>query len=108
MKCNRLRLHYDLNYESNTITLQIDYDFQFNRNRRLVWRINLEIFTLHHCALNCGCCGWVSSFIIVCYWYVSAKTISRLCALNPEIPAGSTFAANSRFVAATLPVGRQK
>jgi len=27
----------------------------------------LEIFTLHHCAMNRGCGGWVSSFIIICY-----------------------------------------
>jgi len=33
MKCDRNRLHC-----------------QFNRNRRLLSRLNLEIFTLHHCA----------------------------------------------------------
>jgi len=38
-------------------------------------RLNLEIFTLHHCALNRGCSGWVSSFIIVCYDYVSGEVI---------------------------------
>jgi len=48
MKCNRNRLHC-----------------QFNRNRRLGSRLILEIFTLHHCAMNRGCGGWVSSFIIV-------------------------------------------
>jgi len=32
MKCNRNRLHC-----------------HFNRNRRLLSRLNLEIFTLHHC-----------------------------------------------------------
>jgi len=59
MKSNRNRLH-----------------FQFNRNRRLVWRINLEIFSLHHCALNRGCGGWVSSLVIVCCGYVSGQGIS--------------------------------
>jgi len=46
VKCNRNRFNY-----------------QFNRNRRLLSRLNLEIFTLHHCAINRGCGGWVSSFI---------------------------------------------
>jgi len=37
------------------------------------------------------------------------RLFSRLCALNLGRPAGSTaFVANSRFVPATLPVGRQK
>jgi len=49
MKCNRIRLHC-----------------QFNRNRRLLSRLNLEIFILR---------GWVSSFIIVCYGYVSGEAI---------------------------------
>jgi len=51
MKCNRNRLHC-----------------QFNRNRPLLSRLNLDIFTLHHCALNRGCGGWVYSFIIVFLW----------------------------------------
>jgi len=61
MKCNRNRnrLHC-----------------QFNRNRRLRSRLTLEIFILHHCALNHGCDGWVSSFIILCYGYVSGKAFS--------------------------------
>jgi len=50
MKCNRNRLHC-----------------QFNRNRRLRSRLKLDIFTLHHCALNRGCGDWVSFFIMVCY-----------------------------------------
>jgi len=29
--------------------------------------LNLEIFTLHHCAPNYGCGGWMSSFIIAYY-----------------------------------------
>jgi len=92
MKCSRNRLHC-----------------QFNRNRRLRSRINPEIFTQHHCALNHDCGGWVSSFIIVCFGYVSGESISRLCALNPDSQAASTTSvANSRFVATTLPVGRQK
>jgi len=56
MKCNRNRLHC-----------------QVNRNRRLRSRLNLDIFTLLHCALNRGCGGWVSSFIIVFYGYVSGE-----------------------------------
>jgi len=59
MLCNRNRLHC-----------------QFNRNRRLLSRLNFEIFTLHHCAMNRGYGGWVSSFIIVCYGYVSGQVIS--------------------------------
>jgi len=43
---------------------------QFNRNRRLLSRLNLEIITLHNCAMNSDCGGWISSFIIVCYGYV--------------------------------------
>jgi len=58
MKCNRDRLHC-----------------QFNRNRRLLSRLNLEIFTLRHCAMNRGCSGWVPSFIIVCYGYDSGEAI---------------------------------
>jgi len=49
---------------------------QFNRNRRLRSRLNLDIFTLHHRTLNRSCGGWVSSFIIVSYGYVSGETIS--------------------------------
>jgi len=48
---------------------------QFNRSRRLLSPLNLEIFTLHHCAMNRGCGGWVSSFVIVCYGYVSGEAI---------------------------------
>ena len=71
---------------------------QFNRNRRLSSRSNLEIFTLHHCALNRVCGGWVSSYIIVCYMF-QRRPLDRLCALNPDSPAASTaFVANSRFV----------
>jgi len=44
---------------------------QFNGNRRL----HMEIFTLHRCAMNRGCGGWASSFIIVRYGYVSGKAI---------------------------------
>jgi len=52
MKCNRLQC-------------------QFNRNRQLVSRLNFEIFILHHCVMNRSCSGWISSFMIVCYGYVS-------------------------------------
>jgi len=89
MKCNRLHC-------------------QFNRSRRLRSRLNLEIFTLHHCAPNHGCGGWVPSCIIVCYIF-QGRPLDRLCALNPDSPAESaTFVAKSRFVPATIPVGRQK
>jgi len=68
----------------------------------------LDIFTLHHCALNRGCGDWVSSFIIVFYGYVSEEAIFPSVCVNPDSPVASTaFAANSRFVAATLPVGHQ-
>jgi len=58
MKCNRCQLHR-----------------QCNRNRRSRSRLTLEIFTLHQRALNRGCDGGVSLFIIVCYGYVSGKAI---------------------------------
>jgi len=45
MTCNHDRLHR-----------------KFNRNRRLISRLNLEIFILHHCAVNRSFGGWVSSF----------------------------------------------
>jgi len=47
-----------------------------NRNRRLLLRLNLEIFTLHHCTMNRRCGGWVSSFTTVCYGYVLGEAIS--------------------------------
>jgi len=50
MKCDRNRLHC-----------------QFNHSRRLLSRLNLEIFILHHCTLSRGGGGWVSCFIIVGY-----------------------------------------
>jgi len=84
MACNRNRLHC-----------------KFNRNRRLIPRLNLEIFILHHCAMNRSFGGWFSS--------VSEEAICRLCALNPDSSTASTaFVTNSRFVSASLPVGRQK
>jgi len=58
MKCDRNRLHR-----------------QFIRNRQLLSHLNLEIFTLHHRTINRGFGGWVSSFIIVCYGYVSGEDI---------------------------------
>jgi len=75
MKCNRNcnRLHC-----------------QFNRNPRLLLRFGLEIFTLHHCAMNRCCGGWVSSlssFIMVMF---QGRLITRLCALNPDSPRAST------------------
>jgi len=48
----------------------------------------------------------LSSFVMVMF---QGRPLARLCALNPDSAAASTaFVANSRFVAATLPVGRQK
>ena len=70
MKCNRDRLHC-----------------QFNRNRRLLSRLNLEIFTLHHCAMNRGCGSWVSSFIIIYYGYVAWEAIYP-CAIKIQIVQG--------------------
>jgi len=35
---------------------------KFNRNRPSISRLNLEIFILHHCAMNRSFGGWVSSF----------------------------------------------
>jgi len=65
MKCNRNGSHC-----------------QFNRNRRLLSRLNLESFTLHQCATNCGCGGWVSplsSFVMVTF---QGRLVARLCALK--------------------------
>jgi len=94
MKCNRNR---------NRLHCQL------NRNRRFISRLNLEIFILHHCAMNRDCGGWVpplSSFVMVMF---QGRPFLRLCELNPDSPAATTvFVANSTFVAATLAVGRQK
>jgi len=49
----------------------------------------LEIFTLHHCALNRGCGGWVSSCITVCYMF-QGRPLDRLCALNPDSQTART------------------
>jgi len=65
MNCNRIRLHC-----------------QFNRDRRLLSRLIIEIFTLHHCAMNRGFGGWVSSFIAVCYGYVSGQAICPSVCVN--------------------------
>jgi len=70
MKCNRLHCH-------------------FNRNRRLLSRLNLEIFTQHHCAMNSGCGGWVSSFIIVYYDYVSGEVIYPSMRFTPRQSRGA-------------------
>jgi len=59
MTCNRNQLHCQL----------------FNHNRRQLSRLNLEIFTLRHCAMNRGCGGWFSSFIIVWHGCVSWEAI---------------------------------
>jgi len=48
----------------------------------------------------------LSSFVMVMF---QGRPLARLCALNPDSPvASTTFVANSRFVAADLPIGRQK
>jgi len=42
--------------------------YQFNRNRRLISRLNLEFFALRQCAMNRGLGGWISplsSIVIV-------------------------------------------
>jgi len=47
----------------------------------------------------------LSSFVAVMFLW---RLFPHLCALNPDSPAASTaLVANSRFVAASLPVGRQ-
>lgn len=58
--------------------IAIDHSFLSNRlhfdyctsNRRLLSPLNVEIFTLHCCAMNRGYGDWVSSFIIACYGFV--------------------------------------
>ena len=48
----------------------------------------------------------LSSFLMVMF---QGRLFPHLLALNPDSPAASTtFVANSRFVAASLPGGRQK
>jgi len=69
MKCNRLHC-------------------QINRNRRLRSQLYLVIFTLHHCVLNGGCGGWVSSFSIVCYGYVSGKDICPFVCVKSRMSSG--------------------
>jgi len=85
MKCNRNRLHSTLHC-------------QFNCNRQLFSQLNLEIFIVHHRVMNCGCGGWVSSFIIVCYGFVSGRLFTHLCGFNPgSLWASTAFAANSHL-----------
>jgi len=92
MKYNRNRLHC-----------------QFIHNRRLLSRLNLEIFTLHHCVMNRGYGGWVSSFIIICYGYASGEAIyPSMWFKSRQSRASTAFLANSRFVPASLPIGRQQ
>jgi len=70
----------------------------------------MEIFTLHHCAMNRDCGGWVSSFVIVCYGYVPGAAIYLSMWFKSRQSRASTafLLANSRFVPASLPVDRQK
>jgi len=62
----------------------------------------LEIFTLHDCAMNRGCGGWVSSFIIVCHGYVSHGTICPSVSVKSRWSSGkhsvcSEFSLCSRY-----------
>jgi len=48
----------------------------------------------------------LSSFVMFTF---QGRLFTRLCGLNPGSPSASiAFLANSRFVPASLPVGRQK
>jgi len=48
----------------------------------------------------------LSSFVMIMF---QVRPFLHLCALNPDsLTASTVFVANSRFVAATLPVGHQK
>jgi len=63
---------------------------QFNRNRRLLMQLNLEIFTLHQRAVNRGLVtGFppLSSFFNVMF---QRRLFTCLCALNPDNPGAST------------------
>jgi len=69
----------------------------------------LEIFTLHHCAVNRGCGGWVPSSSLFAMVVIHGRLFARLRALNPDSPGASTaFVASARFVPVSLTVGRQK
>jgi len=46
----------------------------------------LEIFTQHCSAMNRGCGGWISFFVIVCYGYVSEEVICPSVWLKPYSP----------------------
>jgi len=90
MKCNRNQLHC-----------------QFNRNRQHS-RSNLKstpYITVRWTAVFVAGFPPLSSFFMVMFQW---RLFSHLCALNRDSPVASiAFAANSRFVVATLPVDRQ-
>jgi len=48
----------------------------------------------------------LSPFVMVMF---QGRLFAHLCVINPDSPrAGTAFVANSRFVPASFPVGRQK
>jgi len=66
MTCNRSRLHY-----------------QFIRNRRLLLRLNLEFFTLHHCEMKRDFGDWVSSLPLI---FMVMSLCLRECHLPVYVP----------------------
>jgi len=69
-----------------------------NRNQRLLWRVNLDLFTLHHCAINCGFGSWISSLVIGSCGYVSAEAICEFVHVKSRYSSGHRSL--SRFVLA--------
>jgi len=51
--------------------------YEFNRKRRLLSRLNLEFFTLRHCAMNRGFESRISCVVIGSYVYVSGMGVRR-------------------------------
>jgi len=59
--------------------------------------------------MNCGFVTLFPPLSLFVMVMLERKPLARLGALNPDSPAASTsFVANSRFVPATLPVGRRQ
>jgi len=63
----------------------------------------LKIFTLHHCAMNRGCAGWVSSFIIVCHGYVSGEAISPSVCVKSRWSSGQHSVCSEFSLCCTCP-----
>jgi len=64
---------------------------------------------LRHYAVNRGCGGWFPPFSLVVMVIFQGRPFPHLRGLNPDSPTANTgFVANSRFVPASIPVGRQK